>query len=284
MTSLVAERLSLPSPRLPSPTVGTRGRTLGAAFAIHVLVAALLLVAPVTSSVRLVAPVVRTETGIRMVYLIQPGPGGGGGGGGLRDRRPPPRASAPGHDSITLQPAPRPTTMEAPSTRAEEPPPVAVSVPLQALAAGAQPLVGLPDALASAVPSNGGGDGGGVGSGSGTGSGEGTGSGLGPGIGGGTGGGVYRPGGGATEPVLLREVRPAYTADALRRKVSGTVALEAIVRADGRADQIRVLRSLDPDLDVQAVIAVRQWLFAPGRVGNRPVDVYVTIELSFTIR
>lgn len=174
--------------------------------------------------------------------------------------------------------------MESSNTRAEEPPTVAVSVPLQALAAGVRPLVGLPDALPSAVPSSGSGDGGGVGNGLGTGSGDGTGSGLGPGMGGGTGGGVYGPGGGATQPVLLHEVRPAYTADALRRKVSGTVALEAIVRADGRADRIRVLRSLDPDLDVQAVIAIRQWLFAPGRVANRPVDVYVTIELSFTIR
>lgn len=282
MTPLVVERLSLPPPRLPAPTIGARGRTLGAALAIHVFVVALLFVAPLASRVQPAAPA-PTRTGIRMVYLIQPGPGGGGGGGGRRERRPPPRASAPGHDSITLRSAARPT-LDTPSTRAQEPPPLAVSVPLQALADGIQPLLGLPHALPSAVPSNGSGDGGGVGSGSGTGRGEGTGSGLGPGFGGGTGGGVYRPGGGATEPTLLREVRPAYTADALRRKVSGTVALEAIVRADGRADQIRVLRSLDPDLDVQAVIAVRQWLFAPGRVANRPVDVYVTIELSFTIR
>lgn len=282
MTRLIAERLSLPPPRLPSPTVSMRGRTLGAAFAVHALVATLLIVAPATRSVQSVAPV-PAPTAIRMVYLVQPGPGGGGGGGGRRDRRPPPRASAPGHDSITLQPAPRPK-MESTVTRAEEPPPVAVSVPLQALASGVRPLIGLPDALPSAVPSSGSGGGGGVGSGSGTGSGEGSGSGLNPGGGGGTGGGVYRPGGGATQPVLLREVRPAYTADALRRKVSGTVTMEAIVRADGRAEQIRVLRSLDPDLDVQAVVAVRQWLFAPGRVANRPVDVYVTIELSFAIR
>lgn len=184
---------------------------------------------------------------------------------------------------MTLPTTPRPKIDPA-VTHAEEPPPVAVSIPLQALASGVQPMIGLPDAPPSAVPSNGSGNGGGVGSGSGTGVGEGTGSGLGPGIGGGTGGGVYRPGGGATEPVLLREVRPAYTADALRRKVAGKVFLEAIVRANGRADQIRVLRSLDPDLDEEAVIAIRQWLFAPGRVGNRPVDVYVTIELSFTIR
>lgn len=282
MTESSPERLSLPAPRLPSPTASTRGRAVGGALAIHVVVAALLVVAPATSSVQSVAPV-PTRTAIRMVYLVQPGPGGGGGGGGRRERRPPPRSTAPGVDPITIKTA-RPVAIESAVAPQDSPPVATVSVPLQALASGAQPLIGLPDALPSAVPSNGSGEGGGVGSGSGTGTGEGTGSGLGPGTGGGTGGGVYRPGGGATAPVLLREVRPAYTADALRRKVSGTVALEAIVRADGRADQVRVLRSLDPDLDDQAVIAIRQWLFAPGRVANRPVDVYVTIELSFTIR
>ncbi len=282
MSELVFERLSLPSPRLPLPTVRVRGSTACAAFAVHAVAAALLVFAPETSSVPSVAPV-PTRSAVQMVYLVHPGPGGGGGGGGRRDRRPPPRASAPGRDAMTLRTVPRPKVDSTPR-RADEPPPAAVSVPLQALASGVRPLIGLLDAPPSEIPSNGAGDGGGVGTGSGTGNGEGTGSGLGPGIGGGTGGGVYRPGGGASEPVLLREVRPAYTADALRRKVSGRVLLEAIVRANGRADWIRVLRSLDPDLDEQAVIAIRQWLFAPGRVGNRPVDVYVTIELSFMIR
>src|SRR4029434_7344654 len=68
-----------------------------------------------------------------------------------------------------------------------------------------------------------------TGSGRGTGAGPGQGSGLGPGFGGGVGGGAYRPGNGVNLPVALREVKPQYTADAMRAKVHATVLLECVV-------------------------------------------------------
>jgi outer membrane biosynthesis protein TonB len=46
----------------------------------------------------------------------------------------------------------------------------------------------------------------------------------------------------------------------------------------------RVTRSLDPGLDSEAIAAARDWRFAPGRVGNTPVDVLVTILLDFNTR
>ena len=45
--------------------------------------------------------------------------------------------------------------------------------------------------------------------------------------------GVFRQGGGVTAPKVTKEVRVSYTPDALRAKVQGGVALEAVVRADG---------------------------------------------------
>ena len=80
--------------------------------------------------------------------------------------------------------------------------------------------------------SQGSGTGGGSGTGTGTGIGPGTGSGLGPGSGGGTGGGVYQPGNGVSLPQLVREVKPAYTSDAMRAKIQGTVLLRCIVRPE----------------------------------------------------
>ena len=60
--------------------------------------------------------------------------------------------------------------------------------------------------------------------------------------------------------------------------------LEAVVTVDGCPSQIRVIRSLDPGgLDAQAVAAVAQWQFEPGRLADTPVDVLVTIELAFRI-
>src|SRR5207248_2979539 len=117
------------------------------------------------------------------------------------------------------------------------------------------------------------GSGGGAGTGTGSGIGPGTGSGLGPGSGGNTGGGPYRPGNGVTLPRVLREVKPQYTSDAMRAKVQGTVLLECVVKPDGTVGDVQVIRSLDPTfgLDQQAVVAARQWRFAPGTRMGEPV-------------
>jgi len=129
------------------------------------------------------------------------------------------------------------------------------------------------------------GSGGGVGNGVGTGIGAGRGPGLGPGSGGGTGGGVYRAGGNVTAPVLIKQVRPRYTGEALRQKIQGTVVLEAVITTDGCASQIRIVRSLDRGgLDEEATQAVTQWHFEPGRLGGTPVDVLVTILVDFSVR
>ena len=116
--------------------------------------------------------------------------------------------------------------------------------------------------------------------------GSGTGSGLGPGSGGGTGGGAFRPGAGITLPRVLREVKPQYTADAMRAKVQGTVLLECIVQEDGSVGPVKVVRSFDPifGLDQEAIKAARNWRFTPGMRQGQPVAVIITIELSFTLR
>ena len=145
--------------------------------------------------------------------------------------------------------------------------------------------IGLPTGGVLSGTSQGPGSGGGVGTGIGTGVGSGRGPGLGPGSGGGTGGGVYRAGGTVSSPRLVNEVKPRYTNEALLNRIQGTVVLEAVVTSDGCTSQIRVVRSLDAlGLDQEAVAAVAQWRFDPGRLGTVPVDVLVTIVLDFTIR
>jgi TonB family protein len=53
---------------------------------------------------------------------------------------------------------------------------------------------------------------------------------------------------------------------------------------DGCPSQIRVVKSLDRGLDEEAMAAVAQWRFEPGRLAGAPVDVLVTIMLDFSIR
>jgi TonB family protein len=220
-----------------------------------------------------------------IIWLNEPGPGGGGGGGGNKMKDPPRPAELPGKDKITV-PVEKPP-VPTPKPPEKEPELIAqLNIPAQTLAAVTDSLPGAIEAPAAPSLSQGSGSGGGAGTGTGSGIGSGSGSGLGPGSGGGTGGGAYRPGSGVTLPEKLVEVKPAYTSDAMRAKVQGTVLIECIVRLDGSVSDCRVVRSLDPTfgLDQEAMKAARQWRFRPGTRFGQPVAVLITIELMFTLR
>jgi periplasmic protein TonB len=155
----------------------------------------------------------------------------------------------------------------------------------KAMASGVVDRIGLPSGGVLSSTSAGPGSGGGVGTGRGTGIGSGQGPGLGPGSGGGTGGGTYRAGGAVSAPRLIKEVKPKYTAEALLHKIQGAVVLEVVVMSDGRPSQIRVIKSLDRDgLDGEAVLAVAEWRFEPGRLAGEPVNVLVVIVVDFAVR
>jgi protein TonB len=97
---------------------------------------------------------------------------------------------------------------------------------------------------------------------------------------------VYEPGNGVSLPTLIKEVKPNYTAVAIANRIQGTVLLAAVVLPNGTVGDVTVLQSLDAayGLDNQAVVASKQWLFAPGMKDGLPVAVRVTIEMTFTLR
>jgi protein TonB len=210
------------------------------------------------------------------VFLPTPGPGGGGGGGG--DIKPEPVRKAQVEQKKDPISVPAPVTPTPTPPKMEEPPPIELTVPFKPMSEAEMTWPGI---VSPSAPTTGG-----AGSGPGTGAGSGQGSGLGPGYGGGFGGGAFRPGSGVTLPQLLREVRPAYTADAMRAKVQGSVWLECIVMPDGSVGEIKVTRSLDPisGLDQEAIWAAKMWKFRPGMRQGEPVPVIITIELTFTLR
>lgn len=208
----------------------------------------------------------------QIVWLAEPGPGGGGGGGNNQPEPPKP-AELPGREKITV---PTIKTEPTPEPKPEEPK-EQLTIPAETLAAATQTTIGAIESTQASAS---------TGSGNSTGVGSGDGSGLGEGRGGGTGGGVYRPGSGVVNPRVLREVKPQYTADAMRAKVQGTVLLECVVLPDGTVGRVDVVKSLDPTfgLDQEAVKAAKQWRFIPGTRFGEPVAVLVTIELTFTLR
>jgi len=98
---------------------------------------------------------------------------------------------------------------------------------------------------------------------------------------------VYEPGSsGVSLPTVLKEVTPAYTSEAIRNRIQGSVLLAAVVLSDGTVGKVGVLRSLDTTfgLDAQAVLATRQWVFNPGMKDGAAVAVRVTVEMTFTLR
>lgn len=85
-------------------------------------------------------------------------------------------------------------------------------------------------------------------------------------------------------PRLLKETKPRYTESAMRQKIQGVVAMDAVVDADGKVIDTRVTRSLHPELDEQALLALKQWQFRPGTRDGKPVSVLVAVEMTFTRR
>lgn len=203
-----------------------------------------------------------------LVMPVQPGPGGGG-GGRPKDPAPPRKVEIVATKPVETKPIPKPVDTPVPDLN------IPVSTP-QAV----QTMPGAATAIDAGVGMAGGGKGTGIGTGNG--------SGLGDGTGGGFGGGVHQLGDGVTSPVLIREVKPAYTGDAMRAKIQGEVEMLAIVLPDGTVDpaHLRITHSLDDHfgLDEEAKKAVRQWRFRPGLFKGQPAAVEITVVLSFTLR
>ncbi len=121
---------------------------------------------------------------MRLVFLVQPGPGGGGGGGGLKMRTPPPKAEREGIRKISsplparelpppMRPTPRPPEPPPKPLEAKQLPPV--MAPIVTAPADTKNVEGVLAKAPELPPSQGSGTGGGVGSGKGTGIGEGDG-------------------------------------------------------------------------------------------------------------
>jgi periplasmic protein TonB len=271
-----------------TPTAGRTNRARGAVVstAVHVALLALAVaVARYEPAEHGADPAVDRPSAL-MVWIPTDAPAGGGGGGAGNARPEPPRAArAPGRDALTVRPSP-PVEAAHTATPPREPEPT-LALSAEPLSAGEVPLVGVFEpSRAAEAEALGPGDGRGTnGPEDGPGSGTGQGPGDGPGRGGER-GEVGPPGNGVSWPRLLRDVKPAYTAEAMRARITGSVGLSCVVERDGSVRDCRLTRSLDRHhgLDEAALRAARQWKFVPARRIDEPVAVRVAIDMDFTLR
>jgi protein TonB len=94
------------------------------------------------------------------------------------------------------------------------------------------------------------------------------------------------PGNAVSAPVPIKRVDPAYPKKAMDAKITGEVVLDVLVQPDGRTGDIKIVKSLDTKygLDDEAVKAVQQWVFVPGKKDGTPVAVQVQITVEFLLK
>ena len=95
--------------------------------------------------------------------------------------------------------------------------------------------------------------------------------------------GPVRVGGQIKPPTLVHRVEPTYPPMAVSAHVQGIVILEAIVDAEGRVTDVKVLRSVNLMLDREAVAAVRQWRYSPVVLNGTAVPFVLSVSLSFSL-
>jgi TonB family protein len=79
-------------------------------------------------------------------------------------------------------------------------------------------------------------------------------------------------------PILVKEVKPSYTAEAMRAGIEGNVELQVEIGIDGTVMGAHVVKG-HPMLNESALTAVRQWRFKPI-----PEPFTTTIEMTFRTR
>ncbi|HKO04290.1 MAG TPA: TonB family protein [Candidatus Acidoferrales bacterium] len=84
-------------------------------------------------------------------------------------------------------------------------------------------------------------------------------------------------------PVPLRKVDPKYPPAYINAKVQGDVILYAIIRRDGSVDSIEVVKSLDPQLDQNAMEALARWKFQAAQREGRSVELAAIVRIPFRV-
>jgi periplasmic protein TonB len=92
-----------------------------------------------------------------------------------------------------------------------------------------------------------------------------------------------RAGRDVSPPRRLREVAPVYPKYARLSRLEGVVVVEAVIDERGRVQNATVVKGV-PLLDDAALDAVRQWAYAPSLLNGVPVQVVMTVTVTFQLR
>lgn len=87
------------------------------------------------------------------------------------------------------------------------------------------------------------------------------------------------PGGDAA---LLKYINSHLQTPETQEQLHGTVILQFVVETDGSIGEVKVVRSVHPDYDAEAVRLIKSLpKFSPGRQNGQPVAVWYTLPVMF---
>lgn len=85
------------------------------------------------------------------------------------------------------------------------------------------------------------------------------------------------------EPVVIKEVKPAYPEIAQKAGLEGTVYAKLWITREGKVKEVLIIKS-DSEIFNQVVIdAAKQFLFTPAMMKNGPVAVWMTKRFNFIL-
>ncbi len=84
-------------------------------------------------------------------------------------------------------------------------------------------------------------------------------------------------------PVARVQNPPQYPYEMSRAGISGEVAVEFIISANGDVVDTRVIRSSHREFEVPAMQAVQKWKFKPGRKGGKAVATKASQLIEFNL-
>ena len=92
-----------------------------------------------------------------------------------------------------------------------------------------------------------------------------------------------RIGGNVQAAKLINQVPPAYPEQARAAGIEGDVQLEVTIGEDGRVESV-VPKDGHPLLAAAAADAVKQWVYQPTLLNQRPVTVITTVTVPFHLQ
>ena len=75
-----------------------------------------------------------------------------------------------------------------------------------------------------------------------------------------------------------------YPVEAMKANIQGRVVVRFVVTEKGKIASPEVIRSVNPELDAEAIRAVQTLSdFNPGTINGKPVSVYYTLPVTFKL-